>query len=82
MATLDSALERFSVALEELKGRIAARLNAERAKTESDPERERLLERIAMLEEETRDLAGLSEEVEARLDGAIAEIRSVLDRAS
>ncbi|MGQ0742356.1 MAG: DUF4164 family protein [Alphaproteobacteria bacterium] len=80
MAKLDSALERFGAALENLKARIAARFNAEYAKTESDPERERLLERVAALEEETRDLAGLSEEVEARLDGAIAEIRSVLDR--
>ena len=43
-------------------------------------ERERLLARIAELEEESRVLADISEEVENRLDGAIAEIRSALGR--
>jgi predicted nucleic acid-binding Zn-ribbon protein len=80
MSRLDTAMKRFSAALEDLQARIAQRTDAERAGAESDPERERLLARIAALEEETRDLAGLSEEVEVRLDGAIAEIRSVLDR--
>jgi hypothetical protein len=41
-------------------------------------ERETLYSRIAALEEETRVLAGLTEEVEDRLDDAIAEIREVL----
>ena len=39
-----------------------------------------LLARIAELEDETRSLAGLTEEVEDRLDGAIAEIRTALGR--
>lgn len=43
-------------------------------------EREGLLARIADLEEETRSLASTTEEVEERLDGAIAEIRSALGR--
>ena len=80
MNKLDTAMKRFSAALEALQVRIAERIDAERARADADPERERLLARIAALEEESRDLAGLSEEVEVRLDGAIAEIRSVLDR--
>jgi hypothetical protein len=43
-------------------------------------ERARLVARIAGLEAESRNLAGLTEEVEDRLDGAIAEIREVLGR--
>ena len=39
-----------------------------------------LAARVATLEEEARALAGLTEEVEDRLDGAIAEIREVLGR--
>ena len=80
MNKLDTAMKRFSAALEALQARIAERIDTERARADADPERERLLARIAALEEESRDLAGLSEEVEVRLDGAIAEIRSVLDR--
>jgi len=80
MSRLDAAMKRFSAALDELQVRIAVRLESGKAEAESDPERENLLARIAALEEESRDLAGLSEEVEVRLDGAIAEIRSVLDR--
>jgi len=43
-------------------------------------ERERLLARISELEEENRALAGVTEEVEGRLDGAISDIRSALGR--
>ena len=43
-------------------------------------EREHLLTRITALEEESQSLAGLTEQVEMRLDGAIAEIRAVLGR--
>ena len=43
-------------------------------------ERESLFARVASLEEESRSLAGITEEVEERLDGAIAEIRSALGR--
>ena len=42
------------------------------------PNAKRSIARIAALEEETRVLAGLTEEVEDRLDDAIAEIREVL----
>lgn len=80
MSRLDAAMKRFSQALDELRTRLDARLENGKAQVESSPEREALLARIAALEEESRDLAGFSEEVEVRLDGAIAEIRSVLDR--
>ena len=43
-------------------------------------ERETLLTRIADLEDETRALAGVNEEVEGRLDVAIADIRAALGR--
>ncbi len=46
----------------------------------SNEERDRLLARIAELEEESRILSDISEEVENRLDGAIAEIRTALGR--
>lgn len=80
VSRLDAAMKRFSQALDELRTRLDARLENGKAQVESSPEREALLARIAALEEESRDLAGFSEEVEVRLDGAIAEIRSVLDR--
>ena len=54
----------------DLRARLAA----------SGEERDRLLGRIAELEEESRVLADISEEVENRLDGAIAEIRTALGR--
>jgi hypothetical protein len=43
-------------------------------------EREHLLARVAELEDENRSLAGITEEVEGKLDGAIAEIRAALSR--
>jgi predicted nucleic acid-binding Zn-ribbon protein len=46
----------------------------------TNEERDGLLGRIAELEEESRILSDISEEVENRLDGAIAEIRSALGR--
>ena len=87
MSRLDAALARFSRALGRLetaaggslaRTREAAGLEAElRILTE---ERDRLVARVADLEEEARNLAGLTEDVEDRLDGAIAEIREVLGR--
>jgi len=43
-------------------------------------ENERLQAHIAELEEEARALAGVTDEVETRLDDAIAEIRTALAR--
>lgn len=86
MARLDAALARFSAALDLLETRFAdgtansgsAEIRAELSALKR--EREHLLSRITVLEEETSSLAGMSEAVELRLDGAIAEIRAVLGR--
>ncbi|HEY4943672.1 MAG TPA: DUF4164 family protein [Rhizomicrobium sp.] len=87
MSRLDIAVQRFDAALCALEGESAplAGLRAaaadSRAKVaELGEERDRLLARVAELEEENRALAGLSEEVEDRLDGAIGEIRAALGR--
>ena len=86
MERLEAALARFSAALESLETSIAERSRSGR---EGDPtgevaallrERDHLLRRVTAREEESSSLAGLTEAVETRLDGAIAEIRSVLGR--
>lgn len=68
---LDKAIEDSGVAM-----RLGSKLKVELTALKS--ERETLYSRIAALEEETHVLAGLTEEVEDRLDDAIAEIREVL----
>jgi hypothetical protein len=87
MTRLDDALARFSAALDRLESRIEeANLRAQEAVDSPAEisllraERERMCIRIGELEEESRALAGLTGEVEERLDGAIAEIREVLSR--
>ncbi len=87
MSRLDTAVQRFDAALGALESQVvqlpALRAQAadSRAKVaELGEERERLLARIAALEDENRALAGITEEVEGRLDGAIGEIRSALGR--
>jgi cell division protein FtsB len=87
MSRLDDALARFSAALDRLDAQAGERIARDRDIQDSaaelnlmKAERERLYERIAGLEEESRTLAGLTEEVEDRLDGAISEIRDVLGR--
>ena len=87
MSRLDDALARFGAALDRLEA--SAQERAARPRTSSGlavevsalkAERERLIARIAGLEEESRTLAGLTGEVEDRLDSAITEIREVLGR--
>jgi chromosome segregation ATPase len=87
MAELEAAAARLNSALEKLEQRVAslaeARALASRQQAEFDrinAERESLLARIAELEEETRALAGVTEEVELKLDSAIGEIRAALGR--
>lgn len=86
MSRLDVAMERFSAALDALEARLARKLEEVRAEAAAPDagslreERDRLAARIAELEEEARALAGLTEEVEERLDGAIADIRTALQR--
>lgn len=87
MSRLDLAQKRFQAALEVLENAVAlvgesldtaAKLPERVAELEMD--RERMLARIAELEEEIAVLSGLNEEVEGRLDGAIGEIRAALAR--
>jgi chromosome segregation ATPase len=87
MNRLESAKARFLTALDALESGVNARIEESRreagAATEIElweGEREQLLTRIAVLEEEARELAGLTEEVEGRLDGAIEELREALGR--
>lgn len=87
MSRLDLAAERLAKALDALETAalplVQARDSAAAAQAEMarmDAEREQLVARVASLEEEARSLSGLTEEVEGRLDGAIAEIRAALGR--
>ncbi len=87
MSRLDIAAERFEAALRALEAGAASlaglrgvSAGAKARLAELDEERERLLARIAELEDENRALAGITEEVEGRLDGAIGEIRAALGR--
>ena len=80
MSRLDLAVERLAKALESLEQAALSRAADSTAVDSFEEERERLVARIAELEEETRSLSGLTEEVEGRLDGAIAEIRAALGR--
>ena len=87
MSRLDIAAERLAQALQALEDiatpLAAARNESTQAKAklaELGAERERLLARIAELEEENRALMGINEEVGDRLDGAIGEIRAALGR--
>ena len=88
MSRLDLAADRLKTALERLDTTLgtaqagaaeAANLQGRIAELES--ERERLLEKVAVLEDEMATLSGVTEEVEERLDGAIGEIRAALARS-
>lgn len=90
MTRLDAAIARFNAALDALESGCEAMQNrpaddAEKNEfaqevAELKTEREQLLARITAFEEESQSLAGLAEAVEARLDGAITEIRAALGR--
>ena len=87
MSRLELAAERLAKALDALESAtlplVEARDSAARAQKQNahlDAEREKLVARVAALEEEAHSLSGLTEEVEGRLDGAIAEIRAALGR--
>ena len=87
MATLEAATARLMAALDRLDqlGTALSQAQNESKKraaevTQLNQERETLLARIAELEEESHSLAGITEEIEGRLDGAIAEIRAALGR--
>ena len=83
MSRLDLAEKRLAQTLEKLEK--AAKTAAKRGQDQPGieamaAERERLLARIAQLEEELAALSSASQEVEGRLDGAIGEIRAALAR--
>jgi len=87
MSRLEIAAQRFDAALAALESEIgqvpglkSAAADARAKVAELSEERERLLARVAALEEENRTLSGITEEVEGRLDGAISEIRGALGR--
>jgi len=83
MSRLDDALARLATALDGLDAVPGEKPSREAELAELDEvkaERERLIARVATLEEEARSLASLTAEVDDRLDGAIAEIREVLAR--
>jgi hypothetical protein len=82
MSRLDLASARFSAALAKLEAAMAeTALRADKEAALLKQEREKLLSRVAALEEESNSLAGLTQAVETRLDGAIAEIRAALARS-
>jgi len=87
MSRLELAAERLAKALDALEEAVLPLVQAREAAAadrarlaQFDAEREKLVARVAELEEEARSLSGLTEEVEGRLDGAIAEIRAALGR--
>jgi chromosome segregation ATPase len=90
MNRLEAALARFNAALDALESSVETALESaprvgiseglQEEVANLQQERQELLARIASLEEESESLAGLTEAVETRLDGAIADIRSVLGR--
>jgi hypothetical protein len=87
MGKLDLAAERLTKAVNALDASLVPLVGSHAAArgTEGElaalrAERENLLARIAVLEEELQALSEISEEVETRLDGAIGEIRTALGR--
>jgi len=87
MDALTQAAERLSAVIDRLENAFKPQEEAQKRHARDAAEiasltheRETLLTRIADLEEETRCLASANEEVEGRLDGAIADIRAALGR--
>ena len=88
MSRLDVAAKHLAAALENLeKAALAGRGRAPSAPVPEprlaalESEKEKLLARIAALEEELAALSSITEDVEGRLDGAIGEIRAALARS-
>lgn len=86
MSRLELAADRLKTALEGLEQSLGSRRGGEDAEklharvADLEAQRERLLEKVAELEEELAAMSGVTEEVESRLDGAIGEIRAALAR--
>ena len=87
MDALAAAAERLSAAIDRLENALKPQEEAQKRHARDAAEiasltheRETLLARIADLEDEARSLASVNQEVEGRLDGAIADIRAALGR--
>ena len=83
MSRLDLAEKRLAQALEKLEKAAETVAKPDKRQPAMDAlaqERDRLLARIAQLEDELAALSSTSQEVEGRLDGAISEIRAALAR--
>jgi 50S ribosomal subunit-associated GTPase HflX len=81
MNRLDLAQKRLGEALETLEKAVAAAAGRSGVGQQAlAQERDRLLARVAELEDELAALGSASQEVEGRLDGAIGEIRAALAR--
>jgi len=87
MSRLELAADRLAKALDALEAAAEPLLQARESAAAAtakvaalDAERDEMAARVAKLEEDARTLTGLTEEVEGRLDGAIAEIRTALGR--
>jgi hypothetical protein len=85
MSRLDSALSRFSAALDALERAAQSRLAAEdqlpaarKLIAELKADKDRLETELLILMEEHEKLEGLNDEVAGRLDTAIRDIRSAL----
>jgi predicted phage-related endonuclease len=78
MSKLEAASARLNAALDSLERAVSASSGAKAA--ELLKEREVLLARLAEIEENARSLSSTNEQIEARLDGAIGEIRAALGR--
>ena len=82
MGRLDAALSRFSAAVDAVEACMPAQgIDPDGELALLRQERASLLSRIAELEQQSTSLASLTETVETRLDGAIAEIRAALARS-
>ena len=87
MAELDQMAAQLTAALDRLES-LALPLAEAKARAQQNAaeieglkhERAQLLARIAELEDEARAIAGVTDEVEGRLDEAITEIRAALAR--
>ena len=87
MAELDQMAAQLTAALDRLESLALplaeAKVRAVQTSVEIEAlkrERDQLLARITELEDETRAIAGVTDEVEGRLDEAITEIRAALAR--
>ena len=85
MSQLEEAKARLSAALDRLETALTPLSDAQKRHARDaaeiaslSQEREGLLARIAALEEENRLLSSLAEEVEGRVDRAIADINAAL----